>query len=327
MLDLVPLLLGGVLLYFGAEWLVSGSSSLALSLRIPKLLVGLTVVAYGTSAPEAVVGVQAARTQHADIALGNVVGSNIANLGLILALSVLLRPARVSGVLRSREVPVLLLTAIALPLLLLDGRVSWRESALLLSVAATYTAWMVADARRRDRIAQAKEAGETVVAAADAAGGPTQSRQVGRSLGIALVGLLLLIAGGQLFVQSATALARSWGVSERIVGLTLVAVGTSLPELATSLIASAKGHAEIAVGNVVGSNIFNVLLCLPASAIAGPVGAPLSAVAPDLVAMVCMTLLGCLFLRSERQITRAEGAILLLLYIAFLVYLSWIAVR
>jgi cation:H+ antiporter len=287
----------------------------------------LTVVAYGTSAPEAVVGIQAARTQHAEIALGNVVGSNIANLGLILALSVLLRPARVSGVLRSREVPVLVLTAVALPLLLLDGRVSWSESALLLCAAGGYTAWMLAAARTRDQIAQAKEAGETAAAAADAAGGPAPSHHVGRSLGIALVGLLLLIAGGQLFVQSATALARSWGVSERVVGLTLVAIGTSLPELATSLIASAKGQAEIAVGNVVGSNIFNVLLCLPASALAGPVGAPLSALALDLTAVVAITLLGCLFLRSERQITRAEGTALLLLYIAFLMALSWGPVR
>ncbi|TXH28707.1 MAG: calcium/sodium antiporter, partial [Elusimicrobia bacterium] len=287
----------------------------------PKLIVGLTVVAYGTSAPEAVVGVQAARTQHADIALGNVIGSNIANLGLILALSVLLRPAWVSGVLRSREVPVLMLTALALPLLLLDGRVAWFESALLLALAAIYTAWMVRDARRGQQLAFAAQAGQVAASTADAAGGPPQSTQPGRALAVALLGLLLLIVGGQLFVQSATALARSWGVSERLVGLTLVAIGTSLPELATSLIASAKGHAEIAVGNVVGSNIFNVLVCLPASALAGSVGAPLAAVVPDLVALVAGTLLGCLFLRSERRITRGEGAVLLLLYLAFVAFL------
>ena len=318
MLELLLLLLGGVLLYFGAEWLVAGASSLALSLRISPLVVGLTVVAYGTSAPEAVVGIQAARMHHAPIALGNVIGSNIANLGLILSLSVLVRPASVSGILRTREVPVLLLTALGLPLLLLDGSVSRVEAILLLCMAVAYTAWMVQGARR-----SALQPGQAVVMTevnADAAGTPVRAVHAGRSIAIAVVGLVLLIFGGQLFVYAATAMARNWGISERLIGLTLVAIGTSLPELATSLLASSKGHTEIAVGNVVGSNIFNVLLCLPASALAGPVGSPLSTLLPDLLVLAGVTLVGCLFLRSERRITRGEGGVLLLIYAGFLAF-------
>lgn len=321
MKDALMLLAGGTMLYFGAEWLVGGASALALAMRIPQLLVGLTVVAYGTSAPEIIVGVQAASSGHGDVALGNVVGSNIANLGLILGIAVLVRPAKVDGALRIRELPVLLVTAALVPLVLIDGRVRAWEAGLLLVGALGYTAWMVHSARRTPAEAEAQRSTEVTAEAADAAGAPAPHASRLRHVVIALVGLGVLLLGGHLFVGAAASLARSWGMSERVVGLTIVAIGTSLPELATSVIAALKGHSDIAVGNVVGSNIFNVLLCLGTAGIAGDVGAPLSSLRFDLAALAVMTLVGCAFLRTQRFMTRWEGGVLLALYVVFLGYL------
>lgn len=315
------LLAGGTMLYFGAEWLVGGASALALAMRIPQLLVGLTVVAYGTSMPEVIVGVEAALAGHGDVALGNVIGSNIANFGLILGVAVLVKPARVDGVLRRRELPMLLLAAAAVPLVLLDGRVWAWEGALLLAGAIVYTAWMIRAARRTPAEAEAKLAAEVTAEAADVAGAPAQHGSRLRHGVTALVGLGVLLLGGHLFVDAAASLARAWGMSERVVGLTIVAVGTSLPELATSVIAAVKGHSDIAVGNVVGSNIFNVLLCLGAASIAGSVGAPLSALRVDVGTLLAMTVVGCIFLRTERRMPRWEGGVLLAGYVAFLAYL------
>lgn len=321
MKDAVMLLAGGTMLYFGAEWLVGGASALALAMRIPQLLVGLTVVAYGTSAPEIIVGVQAAATGHGDVALGNVIGSNIANLGLILGVAVLVKPARVDGALRRRELPVLLVTALLVPLVLGDGRVQAWEAAMLLAAALGYTFWMVRSARGKRVEAEAKKSAEVTADAADVAGAPAPRVSRARHVVIALVGLGVLLLGGHLLVGAAASLARSWGMSERVVGLTIVAIGTSLPELATSVIAALKGHSDIAVGNVVGSNIFNVLLCLGAAGVAGHVGAPLSSVAVDIGVLVVMTLVGCVFLRTQRSMARWEGGVLLAIYVTFLGYL------
>jgi|LNFM01.1.fsa_nt_gb cation:H+ antiporter len=311
---------GLVLLYFGAEWLVSGASRLALSLRISQLTVGLTVVAYGTSAPEMVVGVASSRTGHGDVALGNVVGSNIANLGLILAVVVLVRPASVAKVLAEREVPVLAVTTVALPLMLADGRLGLRECVGLLFVALGYTVWMVRATRSaRSGVIDAREELETEAEIAEEAGAPTGVSR-GRLAFIALAGLGVLLLGGQLFVTGAVALARALGMSEKLVGLTIVAVGTSLPELATGLLAARKGHSDIAVGNVVGSNIFNVLLCLPAAALAGPIRSPVGVLTPDMAALIAVSALGVVLLRKERTIQRREGALLLASYAAFMAY-------
>lgn len=310
------LLLGGaLLLYFGAEWFVGGASALAFTLRVPQLVVGLTVVAYGTSAPEVIVGVQAARGGHGAVALGNVIGSNVANIGLILAAAVLVRPARVDASLRRREVPALLLSAAVVPLLLLDGVVSRVEGAGLLLVAAGYTAWMVASARG-GAVREARADADVTSSAADAAGAPTRGGAHMAAL-TAAVGLGILLVGGQLFVTGAVAVARRLGMSDRLVGLSIVAVGTSLPELVTSLVAARRGHTDIAVGNVVGSNIFNVLLCLGAAALARPIEAPVAASGFDVGALLAMTWLAALYVRRERVITRAEGAIALGLYAVF----------
>ncbi|MCC7111138.1 MAG: calcium/sodium antiporter [Deltaproteobacteria bacterium] len=303
------------MLYFGAEWFVAGASSLARTLRVPQLIIGLTVVAYGTSAPEIIVGTEAAAAGHSDVALGNVVGSNIANIGLILGLTALLRPARVDGALARRELPVLIASTVLVPLLLLDGVIRAWEAAGLLLVAAAYTGYMVRSARRA-ALGEAQAAARSTLDAADAAGGP-RPKGVWRAAATAVVGLAILLVGGSLFIDGAVEVAKRIGMSERIVGLTIVAVGTSLPELITSLIAARRGHSDIAIGNVIGSNTFNVFLCLGAAALAGPVGAPLSAVTVELVALFVMTALAALFIRSERHVTRLEGALALMLYLAF----------
>lgn len=311
----VLLLGGGVMLYFGAEWFVAGASSLARTLRVPQLIIGLTVVAYGTSAPEIIVGIEAAAAGHRDVALGNVVGSNIANIGLILGLTALLRPARVDGALARRELPVLVASAVLVPLLLLDGVIRTWEAVGLVLVAAAYTAFMVRSARRA-ALGEAQAAARSTLDAADAAGGP-RPKGVWRAAATALSGLAILLVGGSLFIDGAVEVAKRIGMSERIVGLTLVAVGTSLPELITSLIAARRGHSDIAIGNVIGSNTFNVFLCLGAAALAGPVGSPLATVAVEVVVLFVMTALAAWFIRSERHVTRLEGAVALALYLAF----------
>jgi cation:H+ antiporter len=321
LLDLGLLALGGVLLYFGAEWLVGGSTSLALNLRVPRLLIGLTVVSYGTSAPEIIVGGQASFGGHGAIALGNAVGSNIANLGLILGLSSLIKPPQVDRSLRQRELPMLLATAALLVLALLDGKLQRWESVALLAGAIVYTAWMVRSAQQsKAEVQESQESAESTAEAAEAAGVVAVTGNL-RHAGLALVGLLVLLLGGHFFVQAATSLARAWGMSDRVVGLTVVAVGTSLPELATSIIAAFRGQSDIAVGNVVGSNIFNVLLCAGFAGLVHPIEVPFANLQVDLAVLVGITLLGVIALRTERQVTRAEGAVLLASYAIYTGYL------
>lgn len=321
-LDVVWLAIGLIFLYFGAEWLVAGAAGLARSIGVSALVVGLTVVAYGTSAPEVVVGIQAAIANHPGIALGNVIGSNIANLGLILGMTALVSPPQVHGALPRREVPMLLASTIALPLLLIDGHIARWEAGILLVLSVAYTVWMVRSSRRD--IAEAREAAEATEEAADEAGAPHERGRLKLGL-LALTGLGTLVLGGKLFVDGASGIARALGMSETLVGLTIVAVGTSLPELATSLIAAFRGHADIAVGNVIGSNIFNVLLCLGAAALLGTVGAPLSSLAKDLVVLAAVTLLAAAMMRTARRITRLEGAVLLGGYLAYLTALAVVA--
>jgi cation:H+ antiporter len=314
---------GGLLLYFGAEWLVAGAAGLARSLGVSTLVIGLTVVAYGTSTPEVIVGMQAAFAGHSDIALANVLGSNIANLGLILGLTAILRPAQIDGTLLRREMPLLVASALVVPFLLLDGRVHRSEGVALMIVAVLYTAWVVHSSRRAT--GEAVEAAAVTADSADAAGAPSPRGGWARLVAIAVGGLAALVVGGQLLVEGAVGLAREIGMSERVVGLTIVAVGTSLPELVTSIIATRRGHTNIAVGNVVGSNIFNVLICLGGASVVGRVGSPLATVALDVGAMIAFTLVGVVMMRSGRTVTRIEGSILVLGYAAFLASLVVLA--
>jgi cation:H+ antiporter len=305
----ILLLAGGAMLYFGAEWLVSASSGLARAFGIPELLVGLTVVAYGTSAPEVVVGIQAAAAGHGDMALGNVIGSNIANLGLILGTAAMIKPARINGLLGRREVPVMAASALLVPAVLWRG-LDAGSGALLLVASVAYTAWMVLASRKPAVAREAAEHAKVSQAAAETAGAPPRGSKKRQAM-VAVVGLAVLVLGGTVFVNAASGLARQLGMSERMVGLTIVAVGTSLPELATSLIAAFRGHSDIAVGNVVGSNIFNVLLCLGAVGLFGRIDVAFERFAVDVGAMISLTLVGAVVLRTERTLKRWEGAVLL----------------
>jgi len=308
---------GGLLLYFGAEWFVGGASALAVSLRVPQLVIGLTVVAYGTSAPEVIVGIQAALAGHGAVALGNVIGSNIANIGLILGIAALIKPAKAHGALRRRELPVLLSSTLRVPLVLLDGGIATWEAVLLVIGAAAYTIWMIRVSRVSSEATKASVALEATAEAADAAGAP-KVRGGGKALAIAFVGLLVLLIGANQFVTGAVSLARTLGMSERLVGLTIVAVGTSLPELVTSVVAALKGHSDLAIGNVIGSNIFNALLCLGSAALVGSVGAPFASLAVDLAFLGVTTALVAIFIRRERIISRAEGMLALAVYCVYL---------
>ncbi len=313
LIDVVRLIAGGFILYLGAEWLVSGAAGLARSLGIPPLIIGLTVIGYGTSAPELTVSVASSLRGSSAIALGNAIGSNIANLGLILGMTALVSPPRTDGALIRREIPLLLLTTAALPLVFLDGRLGRLEAACFLAVAIGFTAWMV-----RRGLSSAAASADAMEDAAEGAGA-LGARSRGRLALIATIGLGLLIAGGELFVGGATAVARAYGISERVIGLTVVAIGTSLPELATSLVAATRGHADIAIGNVIGSNLFNILFVLGAAGVIRPIDGDLATMRYDLWFLGGMTLLAALLVRTERVVRRWEGALLVLSYVGFLV--------
>lgn len=312
-IDALYLLAGLILLYFGAEWLVAGAAGLARSLGMRPLIIGLTVVAFGTSAPELVVGIDASIAGQGAIALGNVVGSNIANLGLILGLTALILPPAVDVQVLRREVPVLLAVTALLPLALVDGWLARWEAAVLLVLAVGYPWWMI----RSARIGSLAAAAEMEEAAELAAALPPAGSRLRLALR-AVVGLALLVGGGRALIEGAVGIATTAGMSPRVIGLTIVAVGTSLPELATSLIAAGRGHADIAVGNVVGSNIFNILLIGGASAMTAPIVAPIGSVAIDLVAMGALTVFAVAAMRTRRKVDRVEGAVLVLGYVGFL---------
>jgi cation:H+ antiporter len=315
-LDIAQLFLGFVLLYFGAEWLVSGAAGLARSFGIRPLIIGLTVVAYGTSSPELVVGISAGLHDQGAIALGNVIGSNIANIGLILAVCALIRAPRVDRQIVVREVPVLIAATGLVVVVMLDGSLSVIEAVALLGCAAGYTAWMVVTSRRGS-IADAAAIESDATEAAGLHGDHVRSR---RNLVVSTVaGLGALIGGGHFLVEGAVGVARTAGMSDQLIGLTIVAVGTSLPELATSVIAALRGHGDIAVGNVVGSNIFNVLLILGASGLAGRIELALSALTLEIVALLAMTGLAAAAMATRRTVGRVEALLLLCGYIAFLI--------
>jgi len=307
-------LVGGlILLYFGAEALVRGGAALALRLGIAPLIVGLTVVAFGTSAPEMVVSVSAATTGAGGIALGNVIGSNICNIALILGLAAVIRPLNVQVQLIRLDIPIMIGASVALVVLLADGSLGRLDGALLAGTMAVYLWFLIAMARR-DRNALAGAMEDTVHAT---------SIPTGRGIVMVVVGLALLILGGMFFVDGAVALAEGLGVSERVIGLTVIAIGTSLPELATSVVASIKNEGDMSIGNVIGSNIFNILAILGISALV----APLTATAFSLLDFgVMLGVAICLFplVRSGFRISRLEGAFLLVVYV---VYVTVVIVR
>lgn len=314
-LDGVLLFVGAVLLYLGAEWLVGGAAGLARAFGVAPLVVGLTVVAFGTSAPELVVSLVATLGGRGSLAVGNVVGSNIANLGLILGLTATLARLPVDGGLVRREVPILVITTGLLPLVLFDGRIDRVEAGFLLAFAAGLTLFLL-------KTPSAEEVAREIEIVDEVASRSTLGRQRLRLAGLTILGLLVLVAGGRILVDSAVRVALAFGMSERIVGLTIVAVGTSLPELAASVVATLRGHGAMAVGNILGSNVFNILFVLGGAALARPVAVHFQDFAGDLIILVPFTLWTAFMLRRERSTTRWEGLVLCSAYAAYLALLA-----
>ena len=313
------LAVGLVLLVYGAELLVRGASALAVSAGISPLVVGLTVVAFGTSTPELAVSVLSAWHGQPGIALGNVVGSNICNVLLILGLSAAVAPLVVARQVVWLEVPIMIGTSLLLILFALDGMLVRWEGALLFAGIIGYTVWTVRRSRRELR--------EQTMAGGDDELPPPSSRS--RQLLEILGGLVLLGVGSKLLVDGAVTIARHLGVSDLIIGLTIIAVGTSLPELATSVLASLRGQRDIAVGNVVGSNIFNILTVLGLTTLVAPLPGlpiPLAALTFDLPVMLAVAV-ACLpiFLAGHR-IYRWEGLLFLGYYVAYVLFLVLTAI-
>lgn len=305
---------GVVLLVAGAEGLVRGASALALRVGISPLVVGLTVVAIGTSSPELVVSVQAALAGQGGVAVGNVVGSNIANLGLIVGLAALLSPMVVDRTLVHEDMPVMLGSMVALVAMLWDGTLSRWEGGLLACGAIVYTVAKIRVSRQRVRAEHAALPAEVRDALAEA--------NVGFKRHIMLVigGIALLVYGSEVLLSGAIAAAETLGVSEAVVGLTLVALGTSLPELATTIAAARRGQGEIALGNAVGSNIFNVFSVIGPAALVAPIDS-LGVGLDSLGSMVGFGLITLIFLVSGGRTQRWEGAVLLLGYVG---YMWWV---
>ncbi len=322
-MTLVLFVIGLVLLILGAEALVRGASRLAAAVGVSPLVIGLTVVAFGTSAPELAVSVASSLSGQADLAMGNVVGSNIFNILFILGLSALVAPLIVSQQLVRLDVPLMIGVSVLVILFALDGSIGRLEGALLFAGLVVYTAFLIVQSRRESNKAVQQEYEQEYHA------GPGGPAQTALNLVLIVAGLGMLVVGSRWLVDGAIAIARALGVDEVVIGLTIVAGGTSLPEVATSVMASIRGERDIAVGNVVGSNIFNLLSVLGLAAIVAPAGI---GVAPSLLAfdmpVMLVVAIACLpIFFTGYTIARWEGLVFLAYYVAYTLYLIFAATQ
>ena len=317
LMTFVYLIAGLVLLVAGAEVLVRGAAKLAAQFGIPPLIIGLTVVAFGTSAPETAVSVQAALDGKGDLAIGNVVGSNIANVLFILGLTALIAPLLVSRQIIRLDVPIMIGASLLTWALAWDGSLDRIDGALLFGGIVAYTAFLIIMSRR-DKAAAGDEFSEEF-------GLHETPKPYAWAINLALIlgGLVLLVSGSNYLVEGAVILARTLGLSELVIGLTVVAVGTSLPELATSLMAAIKGERDIAVGNIVGSNIFNLLCVLGLASLVSPNAIPVAANALnfDFPVMIAVAIACLPIFFNGYCINRWEGAVFVGYYALYTAYL------
>jgi cation:H+ antiporter len=316
---IVFLLLGFVLLIGGAEFMVRGASRLAVAIGISPLVVGLTVVAFGTSSPELAVSLMSSHAGAADIALGNVLGSNLFNVLVILGLSAIIVPLIVAQQLVRFDVPVMIgVSALVYPLAM-DGVIGRWDGILLFSGVVAYTVFLIRQSRR--------ESNEAVKAEYEGEFGAKNQEGWLKNTGLVVIGLVGLTLGSKWLVDSAVVIAESFGISELVIGLTVVAVGTSLPEVATSVVAAIRGERDIAVGNVVGSNIFNILCVLGVSSIFAPAGINVteSALRFDIPVMIAVAVACLPVFFSNYQISRLNGVVFLAFYAAYIIHMFFSA--
>lgn len=310
--------MGLVVLGVGSEALVRGSTAVARQLKISAVVVGLTVVAYGTSLPEAVVSVVAAQGGKSGVCLGNVIGSNIANIGLILGVGALIRPYKAGKLLFKFDLPMLLTATGLFWLLLADGVISRGEGVLLLFGSAAFTYW-----NYKHRPKELEEEDGAAGAGTAEAEPPAKKSRSAKAWAAVLLGFVGLVVGAELMVENGVAIARAWGLGETVIGLTLIALGTSLPELATSVTAALHKAGEVSLGNAVGSNIFNLLFVVGLAAVVAPVAVPRAEAANvfgfqlPIMALFAVALVP-LFLTGKRM-GRAEGLGLLAAYALYIV--------
>ncbi len=317
----LALFLGGLaLLLVGAELLVRGAGQVAREFGISSLVVGLTVVAWGTGSPELASGLTADFTNHPSLNVGNVVGSNIANILLVLGFAALFSPLRVPRRLVRLDVPLMIGVSVLTLLVSIDGRINKFDGLVFVSALLVYTIWTIRAARGAQRAMVEERAREVV-------GEPSQGDSAQSTLVVCGVmitgGLALVVLGSAGFIRGAAELARALGLPELVIGLTIVAIGTSLPELATSAVAAAKGERDIAVGNAIGSNIFNLLAVLGICAVVTPGGieVPDAALNLDMPIMIAVAIASLLVFSTGHIMTRWNGALFLVLYAAYIAYI------
>lgn len=320
-LNLVYFVMGLLMLYYGANWLVKGSSSLARNLGLTPLVIGLTVVAFGTSAPELFISVVSSIKDKSMIAVGNVVGSNICNIALVLGLAALIHPIKSNRSVFRRDIPIMLGVSVYLLLISLNSRIGRLEGASLFGGIILYTCFnyyvAVKESRRefqRDGVAFAHAVEEIEYVT-------SKTRQV-----ICItVGIIGVVVGAEVLIDSAVAIMKVFNVSEKFIGLTIVALGTSLPELATSVVAALRKEMDISIGNLVGSNVFNILSVLGAASLIRPIPIPggfiHSGLLVDYLVMIFVGFLPWLMMRKNYMIARKDGVILLVCYTGYLAYL------
>lgn len=309
LLDLFFVLMGCVLLYFGAEYLVSGSAAAGLKFGLSPLVVGLTIVAFGTSAPELFVSIGASLKEQGGIAAGNVIGSNLFNQAIILGLAVMIRPVKIQLQLVRVDVPILIVVTLLVAPILWKGSITRLEGILLTAGVLAYTGFAYWKSRQMS---------QEEVLAEFAGDVPNEPMATWKMLVFIIGGLALLVLGSQWLVDGAVSLARDFGVSEVFIGLTIVAAGTSLPELATSMVAAIKNHGDMAIGNIVGSSLFNLLAVLGMSAAIHPYAIPgVSWV--DIGFLIGSTVLLLPLMMTGFELKRWEGAALFMVYVVYMI--------
>lgn len=309
-------LLGLIVLIVGADLLVRGASRLAAAFGVSPLAIGLTIVAIGTASPEIAVSLKAAASGQGDLTLGNVLGSNIFNILFILGVTSIVAPIVIAEQLIRKDAPIMLGVSLLTLTLAVDGNLGWLDGVLLLIGLIIYTVFALKQSRAENSDVQNEYAEEF------AEKQPRTAKQTSINFGFIFVGLALLVLGSNWLVDSATQIAKVLGVSELVIGLTIVAVGTSLPEVATSVIAAIKGESDIAVGNAVGSNIFNLLGVLGIGALVAPDGVAVASrvLQFDLPVMVFVALVTLPIFYIDNRVSRIEGGLLLAYYAVYIAY-------